>query len=267
MRCEGSSVRAGAKEYCVMKTRRPFHDAAADCTKMGGHLAIVGDVAQAKALTTSIASPWGYGSGMWIGCSDTNKEGEWVCDGQPARYTNWRPGQPDNATALDDCAEWLADSGKWDDASCDARLGYLCKGDASMKCSGRRVEVGSSIYCAHGDDFRDWEGAKKACETSGGKLAAPPNDTDSKAIFEALKLPSAIPSHQPHEGVWIGLTDEETEGAFKWVTGAPLGFSNWLPGQPDDAKSAQDCVTLTLGDGRWNDAECGTPLPYLCEPN
>ena len=34
---------------------------------------------------------------------------------------------------------------------------------------------------------------------------------------------------------WIGLTDEFQEGTFVWVTGEPLAYQNWAPGEPNDA--------------------------------
>jgi hypothetical protein len=266
MACEGTTVNAGGKGYCVMKTRRPFENATEDCERMRGRLAIVGDATQNAALLAAIGSPWGYGSGLWLGCSDADKEGVWTCDGTPLGYANWAPGQPDNESALDDCAEWLADSGRWNDTSCDRRLGYICRGDASLRCTGRRVAAASAVLCARGDDLVDWDGAKKACQTAGGKLATVASAEESRALFDSLKLPSGLPSWQPLEGVWIGLTDAVQEGTFRWSDGSALAYKNWAPGQPNDGNAGEDCTTFTLGNGKWNDADCATPLPYVCEP-
>jgi hypothetical protein len=264
MACDGATLKAGDAEYCVMKTRRNFDDARQDCERMGGRLAVFDGNGKDNALFSAIRSPWGYGSGMWLGCSDSEQEGTWTCSGKPMAFTSWAPGQPDNQDALDDCVEWLADSGKWNDAPCAWKLGYLCRGDGALKCDGHRFAAGGATFCAH-TDAREWEGAKKACADAGGSLAAPATAQESDAIFAALKLPSAIPSWEPEQGVWIGLTDQAEEGKFAWVNGRPLERSNWRPGQPDNAGD-QDCVTLTLTDGKWGDLDCGTPLPYVCEP-
>ena len=247
-----------------MKTRRNFDDARQDCERRGGRLAVFDGDAKDKALFAAIGSPWGYGSGIWLGCSDSEQEGSWTCGGKPMSFASWAPGQPDNQDALDDCVEWLADSGKWNDAPCALKLGYLCRGDAALKCDGHRFAAGSSTFCAHADP-RDWEGAKKACSEAGGTLAAPASAQESDAIFAALKLPSAIPSWEPEQGVWIGLTDQAQEGKFAWISGKPLQGGNWRAGQPDNAGD-QDCVTLTLTDGKWGDLDCGMALPYVCEP-
>ncbi len=235
---------------------------------MHGRLAIVDDAAKNAAIVTAIGSPWGYGSGLWLGCSDAQKEGNWLCDGKPMRFTSWAPGQPDNLLALDDCLEWLADSGQWNDLSCDIKLGYVCRGSASLRCpgAGRRISAGATSFCARGDELLDWEGAGKACKAAGGKLATIATAEEGRALFEALELPSGVPSWRPDEGVWIGLSDAAQEGTFVWTSGAGARFTSWAPGQPDDSGGGEDCATLTLGDGKWFDANCGKALPYLCSP-
>jgi hypothetical protein len=267
MACEGATIKTASKEYCVVKDRRPFEQASAECTRMHGRLAVLDKPDEAKAFAAQLVSPWGYGSALWLGCSDGDDEGKWKCNGQPLSYTNWAPGKPDNETALDDCVQWLADTGLWNDASCASKLGYVCKGDASMKCTGKKVTAGATVFCARGDDAQDWDAAKKACETAGGKLAVPANADESRALEAALKLPSGVPSVQPGEGVWIGLSDLKEEGKWRWSTDAALAGGTWLPGQPDDANGGEDCATLTLGDGRWNDVDCIRALPYVCEAN
>jgi len=33
---------------------------------------------------------------------------------------------------------------------------------------------------------------------------------------------------------WIGLTDRVTEGVFQWVSGQPVTYTNWAPGEPNN---------------------------------
>ncbi|MFM5960546.1 MAG: lectin-like protein, partial [Dolichospermum sp.] len=56
------------------------------------------------------------------------------------------------------------------------------------------------------------------------------------------------------ERLWIGLTDEVTEGTFKWANGEAVTYTNWSPGQPDDNFGGQDYAYINfLNPGKWDD--------------
>lgn len=58
------------------------------------------------------------------------------------------------------------------------------------------------------------------------------------------------------EWVWIGLSDAAQEGAFAWVNGEPLGYTNWYAGEPNDS-DGEDYTELVAAceerRGFWND--------------
>jgi hypothetical protein len=62
---------------------------------------------------------------------------------------------------------------------------------------------------------------------------------------------------------WIGLTDEVTEGVWRWVTGETYSYSSWNPGEPNNAGN-EDYVQF-VGGGRWNDLPNNFALPYVIE--
>ena len=73
---------------------------------------------------------------------------------------------------------------------------------------------------------------------------------------------------------WIGLTDAETEGDWKWIDGSKLtGYTNWMTGQPNNYNN-QNCAIIKKGyssgtnkyfDGEWHDDRCSFTLSYICE--
>uniref|UniRef100_A0A8C3B047 C-type lectin domain-containing protein n=1 Tax=Cyclopterus lumpus TaxID=8103 RepID=A0A8C3B047_CYCLU len=60
--------------------------------------------------------------------------------------------------------------------------------------------------------------------------------------------------------MWIGLTDRETEGRWKWVDGTPLTKSFWMPLEPNRHQLLrdEDCAEMSnyYLENSWNDDQC-----------
>jgi flagellin len=90
-----------------------------------------------------------------------------------------------------------------------------------------------------------WSDAKAAAEEAGGHLAT---------ISGADELAQVMSSVGAGANLWIGLTDENSEGNFQWVTGESATYTNWLSGQPDNSGGNQHYVKLSdLSAGQWDD--------------
>ncbi|KAH0628970.1 hypothetical protein JD844_010646 [Phrynosoma platyrhinos] len=65
---------------------------------------------------------------------------------------------------------------------------------------------------------------------------------------------------------WIGLTDKNVEGEWKWLDGSSStsGFTYWAQGEPNNSDSGEDCAHLWMN-GEWNDVYCTYPCYYICE--
>ena len=108
---------------------------------------------------------------------------------------------------------------------------------------------GHSYYRSTGTAF--WTTAKTNCSNMGGHLVTITSSGEQSFLFNLW--PSG----------WIGLTDEVTEGTWRWVTGESYSYSNWNSGEPNNAGN-EDYVQF-VSNGRWNDLPNNYSLPYVLE--
>lgn len=45
----------------------------------------------------------------------------------------------------------------------------------------------------------------------------------------------------------------------------PLSYTNWSPGEPNDAGGDEDCAVLRFDTFKWNDYICGGKIFYICQ--
>lgn len=104
----------------------------------------------------------------------------------------------------------------------------------------------------------DWESARVMCEMSGGQLAVLSSPTIQRRISSRFG---------EFEEFWIGASDIEREGQFRWVNGRSWGFQNWYKSQPNPGKG-EHCVTFNYWgkkNSQWGDRKCLLSKPFLCE--
>ncbi|MEC4893476.1 MAG: S8 family serine peptidase [Oscillatoria sp. PMC 1051.18] len=91
-----------------------------------------------------------------------------------------------------------------------------------------------------------WHAAQKEAKEKGGNLVTIRNDAEQQFLREKVGKRS----------VWIGLTDAKKEGEWRWVSGEPVDYTNFYPGQPDNAGGKEDWVEFHgQGSGKWNDVQ------------
>jgi len=108
---------------------------------------------------------------------------------------------------------------------------------------------GHSYYRSTGSAY--WTQAKSNCAAMGGHLVTVTTSGENSFIYNLW--PSG----------WIGLTDEVTEGTWKWVTGETYSYTSWNSGEPNNAGN-EDYVQF-VGSGKWNDLPNAVSLPYVLE--
>ncbi len=72
----------------------------------------------------------------------------------------------------------------------------------------------------------NWYDAEAAAVALGGHLVTINDQAEQlwiKSTFQSCGVP-----------IWIGITDAASEGSWAWVSGEPVSFTNWWPGEPNN---------------------------------
>ncbi|HZV44948.1 MAG TPA: C-type lectin domain-containing protein, partial [Saprospiraceae bacterium] len=111
---------------------------------------------------------------------------------------------------------------------------------------------GHSYYVSDAN-ATSWIEARTLAISIGGHLATV-SSAGENAFVTGVAALSIDPGESCH-GVWIGLTDEDVEGTFVWVTGEPLIYTNWVPGYPNGSGSGDytEIIPLAPFNGTWRD--------------
>jgi uncharacterized repeat protein (TIGR02543 family) len=124
------------------------------------------------------------------------------------------------------------------------------------------------------DNSITWTEAKAACEALGGHLATITTSEEQQFIVSILGFGSK-------RAYWLGATDAEQEGNWKWITGEDWSYTNWDSGnrQPDN-DSDEDYLQIynppmlysNAAAYKWNDQSNNnrnysglSVVGYICE--
>ena len=113
-----------------------------------------------------------------------------------------------------------------------------------------------------------WTDAEKKCEEMNGHLVTITSEKEQQKVVEIIEQYSDAEKYN----FWIGGSDAEHEGVFKWVSGETIpldmsvegGYENWKSGQPNNndtsSEGDQDYLQICCTDvsdtdryGKWYD--------------
>ncbi|KAM9324939.1 pulmonary surfactant-associated protein D [Gastrophryne carolinensis] len=120
-------------------------------------------------------------------------------------------------------------------------------------------QAGEKVFVTNGLE-ESFENAQKTCKEAGGNLAAPKSAAENSAAQEILH------THNKGESTkaFLGISDLQVEGMFKYITGEKITFTNWNLGEPNNSKDNEDCVEIQ-DNGKWNDIPCNLLRLVICE--
>uniref|UniRef100_A0A668A7N4 C-type lectin domain-containing protein n=1 Tax=Myripristis murdjan TaxID=586833 RepID=A0A668A7N4_9TELE len=120
-------------------------------------------------------------------------------------------------------------------------------------CSDGWIHFSSSCYFISSES-KSWNASRQDCLRRGADLVII-NSREENVRGLEIRL-------------WIGLSDLETEGKWKWLDGSSLSYTYWGPGEPNsDGGKNEDCGEIRFHDrrNRWNDESCGSSNFWICE--
>ncbi|XP_035532219.1 C-type lectin domain family 4 member E-like [Morone saxatilis] len=107
-----------------------------------------------------------------------------------------------------------------------------------------------------------WEEGRRDCRDRGADLVIIDSSEEQEFLTKNIR-----------KDTWIGLTDRDNEGTWKWTDETPLTLAYWVRGQPDSGGGdpqwgEEDCAILIAGketEENWNDRRCDDTLKWICE--
>ncbi|KAF6118035.1 C-type lectin domain family 4 member E [Phyllostomus discolor] len=143
-------------------------------------------------------------------------------------------------------------------------LEFSCynNGSGSVKncCPSRWVHFQSSCYF-FSTNTMTWSSSVKNCSNMGGHLVVINTQEEQEFLFHEKPKKREF---------YIGLTDQVTDGQWKWIDGTPFmkSLSFWDVGEPNNLVTVEDCVTIRDSSNprqNWNDVPCFFNLFRICE--
>ena len=219
------------------------------CEKLGGHLVTITSKEENDAV---VKLTNGYSGRAWIG-SNKNSTWYWI-NGEKFSYQPWSPGEPNNTNGIEDALVVYVSGdnvGKWnDDAVFNSNVeGFICEYDDIVNADDyspiTSVESGGYRYELY-DYNVDWQTAEKICEKKGGTLATIYDESENDVIANLTK-------NGTKNEYWIGLSDIEDEGIWKWIDGNYAAYTNWLSGDPNNDFAIEEYIAINKDSEQWYD--------------
>ncbi|XP_071148852.1 P-selectin-like isoform X1 [Mytilus edulis] len=118
-----------------------------------------------------------------------------------------------------------------------------------------------------------WSNSKANCNVLGGHLTSVETGDENAFLVDVVRLMHKHIEQILYAFFWIGLTDNNDEMSYKWLSGEPLNYSDWYQGSPQqpDNKNIQNkqgahCAMIhPFYFLKWGDEFCSELANSVCE--
>ncbi|XP_028652008.2 C-type lectin domain family 11 member A [Erpetoichthys calabaricus] len=112
--------------------------------------------------------------------------------------------------------------------------------------------------------YENFTSSGEKCKEKGGRMAMP-KDQPQIATLAQFARQLFHPGNWP---VWLGISDQRSEGLYLFEDGIRVTFFQWRKhihsSQPDGGRR-ENCVAFSTDDGDWWDNDCSRRMYYACE--
>ncbi|KAL3980545.1 NF-kappa-B inhibitor delta [Sarotherodon galilaeus] len=133
------------------------------------------------------------------------------------------------------------------------------------ECPEGWLHIGNQCYYFSNDRL-DWVKSRDSCEEMGSHLTILHTVEQHDALATEAKRIGGFYYHY-----WIGLSDIETEGEWRWVDNTTLEHKYWdqVSSEPDNhhtgGEHGEDCATLDSHSKTWFDVPCDHIYKRICQ--
>jgi len=125
--------------------------------------------------------------------------------------------------------------------------------EKELSCGEGERLLGDSCFWLQDFGRLPWHAANELCKSKNMTMASLHSQEENDLFWDWT-------DDYP---LWLGMSDLDADGQFKWTDGTPLDFENWSIGQPSD-EPYSDCVYMSYGYGEWGNIPCDIAWKTAC---
>ena len=110
------------------------------------------------------------------------------------------------------------------------------------------VAYNGHYYYIYSEQIDNYEDVIRFCNEQGGYPATITSEAENAFLYDYLH-------DSGYDHVYIGATDAEQDGVWKWSNGEAFTFAKWNEGEPNNDLGDEEQIAIyqVLSDGSWND--------------